>query len=706
MKYFKTLIFAVLIFGTSVLSRADEGMWLIQNLTRDIVSKMEVKGLLIDGKAIYDEDNLSLSDAVVSLDFGCTGSIISNEGLVITNHHCAYGYVHDLSTSDKNYLEDGFWAMERSQEAPLKGAGIYFLKKILDVTDEVNQVISDLDNGGKPHGMRKVYSVIEGRYKKKYGCEVSCDCMWRGEKYYMSLYEVYKDIRLVAAPPVSVAAFGGDEDNWEWPQQKGDFALYRIYTAPDGSPAEYSPDNVPLKPKKVLTISTDGVKKGDFTMIIGYPGITDRYQSSFKVSQSEKLINPITTSIRKERMRIIEKWMNEDPLIRLKYADKYFNLSNFQELKEGEMQCYAKYGVAAIKAEEEKGLNAENLKLLEEKYNAVECLEGQMNYFRETIVRGSDIAQLGYRINSFDRNIKDCESEPFVVADNKELMTAMIKVFEELDVRVEKDLLEYSLQVFFDNVDKKYWGGYLDSVYVKYGGSASAFIDDVWKNSIFSSAERMIAFTQQPHLLCDFTSDPIYKIFNPNKTGAFNQDMNILEGKPSINRLEKEYTQALYEYRAKKGMIQYPDANSTMRLTYGTVGSMEPVDGVIYLERSTTNGILQKENPNNYSFIIKPKMKKLLVNKEWGKWRQEGDYLQVDFLSDNDITGGNSGSPVLNAKGELVGLAFDGNKESLAGNAYFHPTLNKCINVDIRYVLWILDKYAGMDHILSEIGVK
>ncbi len=691
--------FALLPFA----GRADEGMWMVHALTEELLQKMEAQGLEIEGNVIYDEAGVSLSDAVVALDFYCTGSVISNEGLMITNHHCAYSYVHDLSTPEHNYLEDGFWAFERGQEKPLKRCSVFFLRKVIDVTQEVNNGRDSIVASGKKFTARRFFAQIEGKYKTKYGLEASCDCMWRGEKYYMSLYEVYKDVRLVAAPPVSVAAYGGDMDNWEWPQQKCDFALYRIYTAPDGSPAEFSENNIPLKPKKSLKISTEGIHLDDYAMVLGYGGHTDRYRSSYSILQSMNVTTPIEISVRKEQMKIIGKWMNEDPSVRLKYSDNYFNLSNFQEYKEGEQQYFRELNVAGIKAGEEMEMDCDSLKeLLKEKYEAVSSIERNSSYYRESIVRGSRLIMLYYRLSSLFRQ-KESSSDSIVIADDNKEFGVILNVYRDLDMRVEKDLFSSMIRIFCDNIDSCYLSPYLDSVKTACRGDFDGFVEDVWEKSYFGDTAKLVRLFQEPHSPDFYMQDPIYRVFDMPLTVRFNRLLVDKEGTPNINQCEKEYTRQLYASKEKRGIMQYPDANSSMRLTYGNVVRMEPKDGVIDLERSTTDGILQKYDPSDYDFSMKPEFKKLLESRDWGRWGDNG-VMQVDFLTNNDITGGNSGSPVLNGKGELVGLAFDGNKESLAGDAYYQPGLNNCVCVDIRYVLWVLDKYVGMENIISELG--
>ena len=339
---------------------ADEGMWMINAISKALEADMKAKGLKLDANEIYnaDAEGASLKDAVLSLDFGCSGSIISDNGLVITNHHCAYSDVHALSTPEHNYLEDGFWAMTSRDEKPIRGKGIYFLKRVLDVTDEVGEMYAEAERSGQTLGSRRVSSLMERKYSEQTGLEASLSSMWSGSKYYLALYEVYTDIRLVAAPPVSISAYGGDIDNWEWPQHKCDFALYRIYTGPDGRPADYSPDNVPLKPARKLEISLDGYKEGDFAMVIGYPGRTDRYASSAKISYLENVSYPVSNIIRADQMAIVNAWMNADPEVRLKYSDYYFSLSNVQENNEGMVQCLTRFGVADERRGQEKELQA------------------------------------------------------------------------------------------------------------------------------------------------------------------------------------------------------------------------------------------------------------------------------------------------------------------------------------------------------------
>ena len=644
---------------------ADEGMWMVNALSRALVQNMQDEGCKLEGNEIYDADKVSLSDAIVSLDFGCTGSMISDKGLLITNHHCAYSDVHALSTQEHNYLEDGFTADFMDQEIYIPGKSAYFLQKVLDVTDEVNALREQEKAAGRGFGNRRLSALIERKYGNETGLEASMSSMWAGEKFYLALYKVYTDIRLVAAPPVSIAAFGGDIDNWEWPQHKCDFALYRIYASPDGSPAPHSEANVPWRPDKFLTISTKGYEPGSFAMIMGYPGHTDRYASSAKVRYNQDTNFPILTEVRGEQMKIMMKWMNADPQIRLKYADRYFSLSNVQECQEGEMQCCRRFKVIrAKKAEERKYMkgkdNKEIVRLLDSKYSATRNAQRNEIYFRETLVRGSRLCTIAARIKNKARGL-DLEKE-----------------YGTFDMRVEKDLFRYAAECFYENVDSLFWSKYQVQVREMFRGDDGidydALCNYLWTDDFMTP------------------DDHIFRFINDLSVRDFNTAVDFAQGTPDLTTLGQEYTRAMYEAKEAAGVLQYPDANSTMRLTYGTVGTFKR-DGVEVPWQTSSSEILAKEKPGNYDFTLKDEWRSLL----------QGTSIPVNFLTDNDITGGNSGSPVLNGDGEIIGLAFDGNKESLASNVMWTEGWCKTVAVDIRFVLWTMREYMHMDNVLKEI---
>ena len=717
--YLAALTLAGIMLGQAT-ALADEGMWLIQDINAALEKKMQERGLKLSAGEIYNADapGAAVSDAIVSLGFYCTGSIISDQGLLITNHHCAYSDVFALSTPEHNYLEEGYWAVRSDQELPIPDKQVFFLKRVLDITGEVKNLRDDLAKKGLPCGMRRVSHILESKYKKDTGKEAYLNSMWAGEKYYMALYDVYEDLRLVAAPPVSVAAFGGDTDNWEWPQHKCDFAMYRVYMSPDGKPAKYSSDNVPLKPLRKLDISLDGYKPGDYTMVIGYPGRTNRYASSLETDYQERVTLPIANELRRNQMEIMRRWMDADPAVWLKYSDTFFGLSNIGEMQEGEAACLKRFGVKAIKKSEEKDLQAwieadparkarwgSLMSDLQKMYDETESVERNKAYFRETFFRGTIIGRTIMRMNSARGKFKPMK---------KSLMRGMA----ETDSRVERDLLEYSVAQYFTNIDTSLFGPYQRELSAKFGTDFKAMTDYIWAGTMVASREKAEAFNDP----AQFNDDRLKKLLLDVSILDFNKTDDDMNLRNRILALNKEYTQALYEMRNDKGIAQYPDANSTMRITYGTVGPIEPHDGVWCSWQTSTNGIIEKYDAENRDFKPSDAFMSMLKSRDWGRWAvampssgkkaapapvgsAPAGTMPADFLTDNDITGGNSGSPVLNAEGKVIGLAFDGNKESLASDLYAVPGYNKCVCVDIRYVLWTLDKYAGMSRIIEELGL-
>ncbi len=695
-----------------ICARADEGMWMIHAIDAALEKRMQERGLELTANEIYNADTpgAALSDAVVSMEFGCTGSIISDNGLLITNHHCAYADVHGISTPEHNYLEDGFWAMRAEEEVNITGKSVYFLKRVLDVTDEVVAVQNEYLEQGKPLGSRKLSYIMEQKYRKETGLEAWLASMWRGSRYYVALYEVYRDVRLVAAPPVSSAAFGGDIDNWEWPQHKCDFALYRIYAAPDGSPAEYSEDNVPLMPARKLDISLDGYVAGDYTMVIGYPGSTNRYSSSFETDFTETVRHPVCNAIRGRQMDIIKSWMDKDPDIRLKYSNTFFSLSNMQEFFCGEQECFDRFDVVerkqAVEAELTEWIEAsperierwgELLNSLKTGYAAIRDIDRNQSYFRETMIRGSQLALIMRRA--------------FNPRNNAGTGEKMLEKYAGIDLRVEKELLEYAVDVFVNNLDPSYMSPWHKEVIAAFtnGGECDtkALADALWAGSIFTSEEGIARLGRKEVTAEEIASDSLCRFVMEVRSMDFTEAKAAAEGTPNLLSLSREYTHALYQMRLDKGVPQYPDANSTMRITYGTVGGLEPRDGMVCDWKTTPSGILEKYTPSDYDFMLNDRQYLLYRRGDWGKWGfgPDGDTMYVNFLTDNDITGGNSGSPVLNSKGELIGLAFDGNKESLASDAWWTEGYNKCVCVDIRFILWTLDRYAGMTRIIDELGL-
>jgi len=691
----------ILALCISIAAYADEGMWMAHAISKALEQQMHDKGLKLSAGEIYNEDGTGLNGAIVSLDFGCTGSFISDKGLVITNHHCAYGDVYALGDAEHNYLEDGFWAMYADQEIPIKDKKIQILRKVIDVTAEAKELAEKEGLNGKPMGMRRLSYIMEKKYSEQTGMMAFFYSMWKGSEYYMALYEEYSDIRLVAAPPVSIAAFGGDIDNWEWPQHKCDFAMYRVYVSPDGKPAEYAPENIPLTPSRKLGISTSGYAPGDFTMVMGYPGRTDRYASSSKVRYQTEVSLPISNEVRGKEMEIITKWMNIDPEIRRRYSNYFFGLSNVQELNAGEVLCYKRFKVAEEKEGLEKDLNSWISSSPERKatwgsltsdlassYEATTPAERNLIWFRECLIRGSRVHLICTRIGSLIRDTRNGKDAP--------TKAAIAKTLSEIDMRVEREIFGYTVEQYYHHVSPSMWGPYQTELRQKFGDDSEALCSWLWDHSTLTSESGVQAFIDGKTTKEQCSEDPVYKFYNDAAIVNFNKAVTEAEGDKPVSSLEREYTHALYQMRRSNGTAQYPDANSSLRLTYGTVGGYEPKDGIWCSWMTTPAGLLAKHDPDSYDFCMKSEWKSLLET--------EAPETGVDFLTDNDITGGNSGSPVLNAEGQLIGLAFDGNKESLAGDTSFTAGYNKCVCVDIRFVLWTLKSYAHMDRILDEIG--
>ena len=599
--------------------RADEGMWLVT------------------------DPAAAGARAVVSMDFIGTGSIISQDGLLITNHHVAYS---DLAAL--NLLESGFCARTRAEELRIPGKKVQILQRMVDVTDEVEAVKDSLTRAGIRYGSRKLSAIMEKRYETP-GLTVSFESMWAGSRDYVAFYKVYDDVRLVLAPPVSVAAFGGDEDNWEWPQQKADFTLYRIYE-----------NGAPLDSPWHLKVTAAGVQEGDATQVIGYPGRTRRYSSSFELEHEMKVRWPLAVRLRGRQMEIIRQGMDADTVVRRKYADRFFNLSNFQEYQDGELDACRRYGVMAGKQALERKLAewiaadpartarwGSLLSELERIYRETERMERLKAVFQETLIRGTMIAPTLMRMHN--------------AGDHA--MAVYEKGAAETDPAVEQQLLAYALSEYFGEMDPAFLGEQQKALQQRFGRDWDAFAAYLWEH---------------PMAFSDFLTEV--------KITAFRTE--------DVTPMRQEYTRALYQMRLSQGLPQYPDANSTLRVSRGKVCPLAPRDAVRCSWFSTARGIFQKADPARHDFAVPADFLAVL-----------GDYDgPVNFITDDDITGGNSGSPVLNARGELVGLAFDGNKESLSSDVWFVPSVTRCVCVDIRYILFILCSYYQSTDLLSEIA--
>ncbi len=700
---------------------ADEGMWLMTRLG-DIYPRMRALGLKLRPEQIYDESKSALADAVVAVDGGVgTGSMISERGLMITNHHVAYSDICALSTPEHNYLEEGFWALTPAEEIPVPGKSVQFLRKAVDVTAAADSLRARMEAEGRWNimSMRRLYADLEEQYGRETDCEVSCYSMWGGLLYVMCYYDVYRDVRLVGAPPARIGAFGGDFDNWGWPQHKGDFALYRVYADRDGRPAEYAADNVPLVPRRVLSVATGGVHDGDFTMVVGYPGRTNRYASSYAIGEKQHVANPIVVKNRQERMEILRRHMERDPEVRMKYSDAFFGLSNYADYAKWENRCLRRFGVAQIRREEEQRMQrwieadpdrkaryGSLLEDLERGYAARRGAERALHSFRESWLGPSEALLTANRVASFLGKLDRLKRDSLRLDDRdaKAVLEGSRRLRRNYDAQTDRDVLVRMMVNFTDSVPRDLWGEALQRMFDAAGGDAARMAGEAFDASFCSSPERYEAFMGSNRSVAELRADPLVALAESVRVQSFTGFVNRVQAgaKVDVGRREKEYARALYAFRESQGIAQYPNANSTMRLTYGTVGPLSPSDGVHYDSRSTAAGYVEKHDPERYEYRVDRRMRQLIEAKSWGRWGEKG-VLYVNFLTDNDITGGNSGSPVLDGRGRLVGLAFDGNRESMSGDIWVHPTLAKTVAVDIRYVMWVIEQYAGAGKLLDEI---
>ncbi|HNX44595.1 MAG TPA: S46 family peptidase [Bacteroidales bacterium] len=712
-KYLLALCMLVAIFAKAA-ETPDEGMWLPMFVERLNYVDMQKMGLRLTPEELYSINHSSLKDAIVSLGGFCTAEVVSPEGLLFTNHHCGYGNIQKHSTVDHDYLTDGFWAMSKAEELPNEGLTVSFLERMADVTTEVLGVVtSEMDEqarqkaiSGKIDELKKAASE-EGKY------QVELKSFFNGNEYYMFVYQVYKDVRLVGAPPSSIGKFGGDTDNWMWPRHTGDFSIFRIYTAPDGSPAEYSKDNVPLKPKHYLPVSLKGYEKNDFAMIWGFPGQTDRYRTSWGVDATLNDINPVITKGLGKILEIQKAGMDADNSVRIAYADNYAGLANFWKNKVGETRDLKRLGVVAKKQELEKQfadwVNATEAR--KQKYgNVLSTFSDVYAKYKDqnlySVLWHTQMILFGSQAFRAPGMAEGLETVLKSGVKGEELAKQLVKYrefsaeqFKEYNIGIEQNVLAAVLEMFYTGVPKEQQPEILKTVESKYKGCFHAYAADLFKKSIWYTPENFNAFLDKPSLK-KLQNDPTVKLYSSfmeifKKIQESNKELSN-----QLRVAQRLFAAGLREMEPDKSF--YPDANSTMRMTYGKVLDYYPADAVHYKYYTTLDGVMAKEDPTNEEFIVPARLKDLYQKKDYGQYGVNGT-MYTCFLTDNDITGGNSGSPVLNADGQLIGLAFDGNWEAMSGNILFEPELQRTICVDVRYVLFIIDKFAGATNLINEL---
>ncbi len=701
----------------SLTAIADEGMWLPQLLQIMNEDEMQTHGLQLTAEDLYSVNSSSLKDAIVSLGGFCTAEMISSEGLMLTNHHCAFGSIQEHSSVKNDYLKDGFWAMSRDQELKNEGLTASFLISIEDVTARVFSVLTDdmteKERNAKIKEISKtiVNEKIEGTH---YNARVKS--FFGGNDFYIMTYETFKDVRLVGAPPSSIGKFGGDTDNWMWPRHTGDFALYRIYCAPDGTPAEYSVENIAYKPKHHLPIQLDGVDNDDYTMIFGFPGRTDRYLTSYGVQQALDITNPTTVDIRDEKLAIMKAGMNSSKRIKIQYAAKHAQTSNYWKYYIGQskglksMRVYDKkvaiedeFRVWVAEDETRVKKYGEVLDLIESAYNTNKKIALNRTFLNEAIFMGSEIMYWSFKMNrAIDALPTEGKAKNIAI---RKIKKEAKDFYKNYNTSVDEELFGSMLEMYYYNVPKTQHAPLFKRIENQLFGFKKLdfawYAKNTFRRSIFSSKEKFFAFLDNPSS-SKIKRDPAYRtimsIYNKYVEEISPKRMIVREKLKKGNRL---FIAGLREMYPEKNY--YPDANSTMRATYGNVGDYAPGNAMHYDYYTTIDGIMQKEDATNEEFIVPEKLKELYEISDYGQYADEDGNLRINFISNNDITGGNSGSPVINAWGELVGTAFDGNWESMSGDISFEKEIQRTISVDIRYTMFIIDKFAGATHLINEM---
>ena len=711
MKRFFTWFMVFSLFFGQV--RADEGMWLL-NMLNKTYDDMKKQGLKLSPEDIYNLNKPSLKDAVVNFGGFCTGEIISDKGLILTNHHCGYGRIQAHSSVDHDYLKDGFWAKSFDDELANPGLFVKFFVRIEDVTKKVTKKLTDdMTEAERAEAMKKIKQRLIDKAKKGNNYDVNIRSFFGGNNYYMLVYEKFSDIRLVGAPPESIGKFGHDTDNWMWPRHTGDFSIFRVYANKNNEAADFSPDNVPYKPKHFFPISLKGKEEKDFAMVIGYPGGTQRYMTSYEVNEELVITHPNRIKIRGLRQALMMEDMKASDKVRIQYSSKFSRSSNYWKFSIGQKKGLEDLNILAKKQKIEGQFVQwvkEDKKRTEKYGKALNLIENAtkkrgtykyaMQYLAETMLRGIELIGTPRHASKLLAALEDEKTKKEdLEAQIRKLKGMAAGFYKDYNAPTDKKIAKALLKLYRSDVDEEFRPSLFKTIDSEYKGDIDAYVNDMFATSIFASEEKLMKFLESPDAEI-LKNDLAYKasvaaidlyLELRGKSAGFNDDFKkghrlFIAGLIAMN----------------KDKVYYPDANFTMRLTYGTVGGYKAKDAVRYDFVTTLKGVMEKAVPGDFEFDVSPKLKELYENKDYGQYG-EGDKMVVCFTTNNDITGGNSGSPVLNGKGELIGTAFDGNWEAMSGDIAFETELQKCINVDIRYVLFVIDKYAGAKRLIDEM---
>lgn len=698
---------------------ADEGMWLLPLIQKMNGKAMKDLGCRLTPEEIYSINNNSLKDAIVQFGGGCTGEIISDKGLLVTNHHCGYSSIQGLSTPEHNYLEDGYWAMSNKDELPVKGLTVKFLQSMTDVTPVLEKAreaaLKEYKDSANVNDLadNAVKAAREGLIKSAEADNPNCDVRITGfyneNVYYLIVYKIYRDVRFVGAPPASVGKFGGETDNWMWPRHTGDFSMFRVYAGKDNEPADYSEDNVPYVPKQSLKVSLKGINEGDYAMVMGYPGRTQRFQTASQLNQMLAR-QDISVAARTLKQSVMKEGMEADPTVRLQYANKYASSANGWKKWIGEKQAFAKLNIIGREEAKEAAFTkwvGANKKRTEAYGDALSMISEAVDSTTEGLKALYLLIEAPFNVGAAEVGMSwmmaytnSLSAAPSDTAGAYEAArTAVLAAFKDYNEPLERKIAAAMLDFYRKNAKPE---NYLNITGFDFATmDIQEYVDWLFDNSIFSSEEKFNAAGDIA--VQTVAADPAYAYYN----ALMDVYMKVLpiqrKWAPQLSEGSRKFAAGLLEW--EKGKPSYPDANSTMRFSYGTVKAYSPADGILYRYYTTLNGVMEKEDPENYEFKVPAKLKELYNARDFGQYAGPDGMVPTCFLTTNDITGGNSGSPVLDADGCLIGLAFDGNWESMSSDVMFEPDLQRCICVDIRYVLFLMDKLGGAGHLLKEMNI-
>ena len=694
-------------------ARADEGMWLPYSINGQNLADMQRLGCKLTAEQIFSFNQPSLKDAIVQFGGGCTGELISAEGLLLTNHHCGLGQVQAHSSVEHDYLKDGFWARSKDQELPNEGLTVFFLNYIEDVTDAILKGVTDkMSESDRDAKIAENGKRLTTEKKGTRDVRVEIVPFYHGNQYILFVYDVYKDVRLVACPPWGIGKFGADTDNWTWPRHKGDFCMFRVYTAPDGSPAEYSKKNVPMKSKHFLPISLKGVQPGDYAMVLGYPGSTDRYSTSGSVKNLIELEDPAIVACRTTKLEQYRKHMDADPAVFIQYASKQASVSNYWKYSIGQIKQLKRNKVMEKRLEQEQAFrnwaNADPARKAKyagifdemDKYWAHQSKYTKaLIYHREAGWNGSEAVYFSLRFRQLNNIIESkTASQDKIIERASGMKKAVQDFFKDYNKALDRDVTIAMLNLFYKDVDHSQLPVNLRKVGDKSGGDFTAYVNKAFDKSIFVDENKMNAWLANPKSLA---KDPIFMLMYDILQSYW--DLSEQAEKVDCSRADRLYMEGLKEMQKDRNF--YPDANFTMRLTYGSVQDYQPADGVTYSYYTTLDGVMAKYKPGDWEFDVPQELIKLWEKKDYGRYADKNGDLVVNFITTNDITGGNSGSPVIDAQGNLIGLAFDGNWEAMSGDIAFENEVQRTICMDARYLLFIIDKMANAQNLMQELKI-